>query len=698
MKKHVIVLFFAFFLCAATTHAQQSLTLQGRVIDTTNAQTKGIPYVNIGFPATSVGTASNELGDFVIKIPTERRADTLVFSSIGYVTFKIAVKDIKQKTLKNIVLKPNTINLDEFVFKVLDANKTLATFFKNRDKNYANKPALLQFFCREALKATRNDTYYAQSEGILEMYKSPVNETDDHVRLVKGRKKKLNNTYVNEDERTLKIPDIVDAPTTGILLDIVKSKTFFIEQSKQFTFTHNGYERLNDRLAYVLDFSPKDTSRRLLKPEEHDFYSGKIYIDTATFALVRAEFDLSKRGRNVVNMELDMGKLPLRIKKRTYVVDYAEYNNKWYFKSANVVNNYTLDHELELTNRLEAFVTSIKTEKVKKFPSSQDINEQESLGNQIEHFDDSFWEDYNFIKSTQAEDNNPETDKPTLPKLDTLAAPKKDTIVPLKIERQSNKQVNFSDISLKDAQKLAAKQERFVFVDVYATWCKPCKQMAAEAFKDAEISELMNTFFVNLQVDGEAGGRSIASKYNVQGYPTTLIINPQGVLIAKNEGYAGVGNFLIQMEAAADLTSTGHLYLEVQKAYFEHKKDINYILAYAISKRRLGIPTESLTDRVVKNLPLDSLKAIHFQQFITNFATEPDGKTFDFILTHRDFLLFENKLTLLIRNNFDVAVAKKDKNLLKRVLKANEKIINDPSVSAEKNKQLTLKFDEVTKN
>ena len=157
MKKQLVALFFSFFLCAATN--AQSLTLQGRVIDTTNAQKKGIPYVNIGFPATSVGTASNELGDFVIKIPQERQGDTLVFSSIGYVTFKIAVKAIiGQKNLKNIALKPNTINLDEFVFKSVDANKTLSNFFKNRAKNYATKPALLQFFCREALKATNSNT------------------------------------------------------------------------------------------------------------------------------------------------------------------------------------------------------------------------------------------------------------------------------------------------------------------------------------------------------------------------------------------------------------------------------------------------------------------------------------------------------------------------------------------------------------
>ena len=44
----------------------QILTFQGQVVDATT-QT-GIPYVNIGFPKQSIGTSSNEMGAFVIKI------------------------------------------------------------------------------------------------------------------------------------------------------------------------------------------------------------------------------------------------------------------------------------------------------------------------------------------------------------------------------------------------------------------------------------------------------------------------------------------------------------------------------------------------------------------------------------------------------------------------------------------------------
>lgn len=698
MKKHLFILSILMFFCAIIAQAQ-TLTIQGRVINAA-AEQQGVPYVNIGFPAYAIGTSSNELGDFIIKIPQESLKDTLTFSSIGYVTLKIAVKELINKGENAVIsLKTNAITLDEFTIKAVDANRIIKSFFKNLEKNYATEPALMQVFCREITKKADENLYFTQSEGITEMYKSSVKKNDDQVRLIKGRKKNLSNIYVNQAKRSVKIPEIVNGPTTGIILDVVKNKASFMVQNWQFTFSHNGYERLNDRLAYVLHFSPKDTSKRILQTTDSDFYTGKIFIDTASFALMRAEFDLSTRGIRVINLESQRTNLPLIITKRRYVVSYAEYNNKWYLKSANVDNNYThLDAKIELTNKLEAFVTEIKTDAVKKFPKSQEIKADESLSNKITDFDDSFWEDYNVIKAAETIGDSLETDAPTLANADTLVTPKKSKITPLIVDKQSNKHVNFFKGDIREAQKLAAAQKKFIFIDVYTTWCRPCKQMAAEAFTDAEISELMNTFFINMQVDAEAGGRMIAGKYNVKAYPTTLIIDSTGAIIAENRGYEGVNIFLNQIEKAVALTATGNMYLVTKNAYLTHKKDINYLSIFANTNKKLGISNESLTDAVVRNLPLDSLKEVHFQQFISNFSTEPDGKTFDFILKNRDFLLFENKLTLLVQKNFNVAVQNKDKNLLKRVLKANEKIIKDPSVSEEKNAQLMVKYYEKTNN
>jgi hypothetical protein len=173
-----------------------------------------------------------------------------------------------------------------------------------------------------------------------------------------------------------------------------------------------------------------------------------------------------------------------------------------------------------------------------------------------------------------------------------------------------------------------------------------------------------------------------------------LIIDSTGALIVVNRGYDGIKTFTARIEESIASTATGSVYFTVQKAYLKRKKDFDILLVFASLRKQLGMSTEPLTENIVKNMPLDSLQLIHYQQFISAYANELDGKTFDFILAHRDFTLFENKLKLLVKKNFELAMLRKDKKLLKRVLKANEKIIVDPTVAGVKNKELTLKFEE----
>ena len=150
MKKQTVLTFIGLLLWTIKAHSQV-ITFQGIVIDSTTQ--KGIPYVNIGFPTHSIGTSSNELGEFVIKIPSEKRLDTLVFSSIGFNTFKVVPKEfIKGDKLKTVVLKPNDIKLDELVVKSLDAKKLIKTFLKQRFSNYATEDLYISIIPSDCAK------------------------------------------------------------------------------------------------------------------------------------------------------------------------------------------------------------------------------------------------------------------------------------------------------------------------------------------------------------------------------------------------------------------------------------------------------------------------------------------------------------------------------------------------------------------
>ncbi len=86
--------------------------------------------------------------------------------------------------------------------------------------------------------------------------------------------------------------------------------------------------------------------------------------------------------------------------------------------------------------------------------------------------------------------------------------------------------------------KKAQKANKLIFVDVYTTWCGPCKLLRKKTFPDKAVGDFFNANFVNVAFDAEAGdGVELAEKFKVPGYPTLLILDKNGNEIARQVGY-----------------------------------------------------------------------------------------------------------------------------------------------------------------
>lgn len=99
-------------------------------------------------------------------------------------------------------------------------------------------------------------------------------------------------------------------------------------------------------------------------------------------------------------------------------------------------------------------------------------------------------------------------------------------------------QTIFTKGSLNEALAEAAKAKKMLFVDVYTTWCGPCKHLSANIFPDKAVGKLLNDNFIPLALDAEkeGDGKSVAQKYKVKGYPTMLILNEKGEEITRIVG------------------------------------------------------------------------------------------------------------------------------------------------------------------
>lgn len=89
--------------------------------------------------------------------------------------------------------------------------------------------------------------------------------------------------------------------------------------------------------------------------------------------------------------------------------------------------------------------------------------------------------------------------------------------------------IDFFHGTWEEAKAKAKAENKLLFVDTYASWCGPCKWMAANAFPDASVGEHFNKYFINVKMDMEKGeGPSFAQKYPVSAYPTLMFINGDG--------------------------------------------------------------------------------------------------------------------------------------------------------------------------
>lgn len=91
--------------------------------------------------------------------------------------------------------------------------------------------------------------------------------------------------------------------------------------------------------------------------------------------------------------------------------------------------------------------------------------------------------------------------------------------------------INFEHLSLDEAFVKAKKENKDIFVDVYATWCGPCKYLTNSVFTDPALGTYMNENYICIKIDGEQmDGEQLDADFGIDAYPTMLFISPENIL------------------------------------------------------------------------------------------------------------------------------------------------------------------------
>lgn len=114
--------------------------------------------------------------------------------------------------------------------------------------------------------------------------------------------------------------------------------------------------------------------------------------------------------------------------------------------------------------------------------------------------------------------------------------------------------------------KAASSTGKPVLVDFYTDWCGWCKRMDREVYARPEVRDYLAKRFVTVKLNAEGGqpatyegrsytGRTLAARFEVTGFPTTVFLRPNGEKLVNVPGYLPADRFLLLLRYIGD----GHM-------------------------------------------------------------------------------------------------------------------------------------------
>ncbi|MDY4043268.1 MAG: thioredoxin family protein, partial [Marinifilaceae bacterium] len=196
-------------------------------------------------------------------------------------------------------------------------------------------------------------------------------------------------------------------------------------------------------------------------------------------------------------------------------------------------------------------------------------------------------------------------------------------------------QTNFQKLTINEAAAKAKAEGKMIFVDLYTSWCGPCKMMADKIFPDQELGKYMNERFVCVKYDAEkdAEGKVLAEKYAVTAYPTFLLLNADQALenqivggVSKPEEFSPVVEEALKFSLAA-----------LSRQYDEGNRDVVFLSHYLEELKKAHM--DELAEKVCASF-LSSASDAEKTSFGSWFIFDSEAMTpwgsdaFNYILNH----------------------------------------------------------------
>lgn len=235
--------------------------------------------------------------------------------------------------------------------------------------------------------------------------------------------------------------------------------------------------------------------------------------------------------------------------------------------------------------------------------------------------------------------------------------------------------IQFFKGSWAEALQEAKRTDKKIFVDVYTTWCKPCRMLDMDVFPNAEVGNFMNASYICFKADAEGGGKHIAQKYEVKSYPTALFVDADETLAGRFTGAGDVPFFMNSVKDIFYRSGNGVMIKAMNDAWKTEAKTSELAYLYMNLLKQAGLDYSTVLDDYVSALPEDSLLLPHNVSMILLNINKLEGKTFETLLAQQSRVpKFANKLKVLLEQHFKQAASADSKKELEKVIDAAKRV------------------------
>jgi thiol-disulfide isomerase/thioredoxin len=214
----------------------------------------------------------------------------------------------------------------------------------------------------------------------------------------------------------------------------------------------------------------------------------------------------------------------------------------------------------------------------------------------------------------------------------------------------------------------AKAENKFLFVDVYADWCSPCKKMDAEVFPDSTLGAYMNKNFVSYKANYKTPtGNMLAKRHGVGSFPTYLFLDVNGNLIYRSRGFMSAEKLIEEAQVAADPGSFNR-YKLYKKKFNAGNRDQELLRDYLlVGYKRYKKPDVEVFNAYYKTLDLMDKQDRKVMETVAMMAPYSDHPSYDLGLTYLDQLPGNDENYDKIVSNLNEAI---DRTLMKNCKEA----------------------------